>query len=397
MYIIKILLLTLITGYLTYSSSRAQFIDHFDGPYDPSDPKTPEGWSYATGDGQAVMNFLQMDGFASALIDASNDKRNIWWALIRCQVTGLNMLELIQPENELRVEARIRVSHAPRRVNLHFNHQRTTDYHSHLMEYDIPDTVNWHTISMTTRDFETRQGDRINVQMALMDWGKEIYKVDIDYFKVDVVNKNTIGKDLGAKLPYHPTVADPHSFKYHLMVSQDATIDFEYPDMNFNDWKMRDEQGETTLLSVSGTQIVILQWDLEEYRGKQITGSGLLEITTHTLQRSAQYQKDFGMVRVVEVLGGDPDWDQEKVTFNSFSIGKSLGEVLNSQMIIDYEVKSHRGEKTLFTITQPVLQRMIDGRTLGFAIRPLGAVTASFYSMENNQGKYSARIHFDIE
>ncbi len=396
-YIIKILAITIIAVGFIFVSARAQFIDNFDGPYDSSNPKTPEGWSYATGDGTASMDFIQKDGYASILVDATGDQRGIWWALIRHQVPGLDMNELIKPEKELHVEARIRVSAAPRRVNLHFNHQRTTDFHSHLMEFDIPDTVNWYTISMTTQHFETQPGDHINVQMALMDWGHGKYRVDVDYIKVDVVNKEAIKNDLGAKLPYHPPIAAPESFKFHVQVKQDGMIDLDYHDMNFTDWQTSDEDKETPLLTVSGTQIVILRWDLSDFKDKKIAGSGLLELTSYSLQWSPQYQKDFGMVRVTEVLGGDPYWDQEKVTFDSFCQGKPLEEVLNSQMIIDFEVNPERGGKTLFTISQPVLQRMIDGRTLGIAIRPLGAVVASFYAIENRQGIFSATLHLNVE
>ena len=102
---------------------------------------------------------------------------------------------------ELRIEARIRVSHAPRRVNLHLNTQRTTDFHSHLMEFDIPDSETWHTISMTTRDFPAVPGDTVFGQMALIDWGLEKYRVDVDYFKVDIVDVARAGPDNGAGGP----------------------------------------------------------------------------------------------------------------------------------------------------------------------------------------------------
>lgn len=376
---------------------QAQFIDNFEGKFNPSDPQTPEGWNYATGDGSAEMKFIQKDGYASVYVDATHDKRNIWWALIRRQVPGLNMEELIKPGKELRAEARIRVSDAPRRVNLHFNHQRTTDFHSHLMEFDIPDTVHWHTISMTTQNFETQPGDRINVQMALMDWGHGKYRIDIDYIKVDVVDQEEITNDLGAKLPYHPPVADPESFKFHIQVDQDGIIDQKYPEMNFNDWKTWIGGDEINLLTVSGTQIIILRWDLDVFSGKKVAGSGLLELTSYELQRSPQYTKDFGQVRVTEILESDPDWDQEKVTLRSFTRDKPLTDALNSQMIIDYEVNAVKGGKTVFTISQPVLQRLIDGKTLGIAIRPLGAVVASFYASEYRQGIFSATLHFNVE
>jgi hypothetical protein len=380
-----------------FSPIKAQFIDHFEDPFDPYNPEIPDGWGCASGDGEVKIDFLQKTGYATIYVDAKEDKRNIWWAIIRREVPGLNMEELIQPDKELRAEARIRVSHAPRRVNLHFNHQRTTDFHSHLMEFDIPDTVNWHTISMTTQEFEIQPGDRINVQMALMDWGLGEYRVDVDYLRVDVVDEEAIKNDLGAKIPYHPPVAVPSSFDQHIPVLQDGMIDIEFPALNFNDWKTGDQNEEIILLTVSGTQFVILRWDLSPYQGKKVSGSGLLELTTHSLQRSPQYQKDFGMVRVTEILGGDPAWDQEKVTFVSFSQGNPLEEVLNPQMVIDWEVNSDQGGKTRFTISQPVLQRMIDGRTPGLAIRPLGAVMGSLYASEYRQGIFSATLHFNLE
>jgi hypothetical protein len=40
---------------------------------------------------------------------------------------------------------------------------------------------------------------------------------------------------------------------------------------------------------------------------------------------------------------------------------------------------------------------MIDGKTLGIAIKPLGAIVASFYSMENANGEMSPTLHFNIE
>ena len=93
-----------------------------------------------------------------------------------------------KPGHEFRIEARIRVSHAPRRVNLQVATQRSTDDDANLMEYDIPDTTNWHVISMTTHDFDARPGDTVFGHMALMDWGLEKYRVDVDYIKVDMVN-----------------------------------------------------------------------------------------------------------------------------------------------------------------------------------------------------------------
>ena len=79
-----------------------------------SENTTPEGWSIATGDGDATMQFVLDDGYASILVNATKDTQNIWWALIRTPVQGIDISKLMKDEFELRVETRIRTSHAPR-------------------------------------------------------------------------------------------------------------------------------------------------------------------------------------------------------------------------------------------------------------------------------------------
>jgi hypothetical protein len=375
----------------------AQFRDDFSGDSISLDPSGVHGWTFYTGDGSADMSFRSRKGHASINVDATKDKRGIWWALIRRRVSeNLDLSRLSQPKYELRIEARIRISHAPRRINLHLNTQRTTDFHTHLMEFDVSDTSNWYTISMTTHDFDAHQGDTVYGQLALMDWGLEKYRVDIDYFKVDIVNTDSAGPDQGVQVPYHPHIPDLATFTYHISAVQDGMIDLEYPDMNFNNWSTQDDSGKIHVLTVNGTQYVILRWDLMKFIGKKVIGPGLLELTTYSLQRSPEYMKDFGMVRVTEIIGGDPQWNQNEVTYSSFCKGRSLNSVLNSQMIIDVNVTERRGNKNLITISNSVLQRMVDGKTLGLAIRPLGVVNASFYAMENQDGKFSAQLHFKL-
>jgi hypothetical protein len=229
-----------------------------------------------------------------------------------------------------------------------------------------------------------------------MDWGLEKYRVDIDYYKVNIVNTDSAGPDQGIQVPYRPPIPDLKTFAYHIPAAQDCMIDIQYPDMNFNDWSAQGDSGKIYLLTVDGTQYLILRWDLMKYSGKKVIGSGLLELTTYSLQRSPEYIKDFGMVRVTEIIGGDPQWNQDEVTYNSICRGQSLNSVLNSQMIIDVNVVEGRGNKNLITISNPVLQRMLDGKTLGLAIKPLGAVNASFFAMENQSGKYHAKLHLTV-
>jgi hypothetical protein len=85
------------------------------------------------------------------------------------------------------------------------------------------------------------------------------------------------------------------------------------------------------------------------------------------------------------------------VTTDRFCNYEPLNRVLNTQMIIDWPVTPGDGAKTYLTISKTVLQRMIDGKTRGIAIKALGAIDASFYSMENDQGKHGARLHFNIQ
>ncbi len=392
------LFIILALGLVFSSPASAQFREDFDGPLIRLDPSATNGWAFFTGDGSAVMDFRQGEGFASILVDATKDRRNVWWALIKRDVSSsLDLGRLAEPGYELRIETRIRVSHAPRRVNLHLNTQKTTDFHSHLIEFDIPDSAGWHTISMTTHDFEAVPGDSVNGQMALMDWGLGKYRVDVDYFRVDVVNVATAGPDQGVQVPYHPPIPDPEGYSCKIPVAQDGIVDLQYPEMNFNDWAARDDDSKTVLLTVSGTQLVIMRWDLKAFLGKKVAGSGLLELTTYSVARSAAEIKDFGQVRVVEILGGDPEWDQISVTCESLCRDSPLEEVLNTQMIIDSEVIPDRAGRTLITISRPVLQRLIDGKTRGLAIRPLGAIVASFYAVENAGGKFAPRLLFNIQ
>lgn len=65
-----------------------QFIDEFDCCL-ARESKSPRGWSIATGDGMAKINFQQHEGYASVYVDATQDNRNIWWALIRRPVPGI--------------------------------------------------------------------------------------------------------------------------------------------------------------------------------------------------------------------------------------------------------------------------------------------------------------------
>ncbi len=391
-------LLFFAAGLLTAAAAFGQFRDDFRGPSLPLDPSGENGWAFFAGDGAAVMDFRQADGYASIFVDATRDTRNVWWALIKRRVSGdLDLARLAEPGRELRISARVRASHAPRRVNLHLNTQKTTDFHSHLMEFDLPEAGVWYPISMTTRDFEAAPGDMVNGQLALMDWGPGKYRVDVDDFRVDVVDVAAAGPDLGAAVPYHPPLADPRTFGRAIPAGQAATIDAQFPDQNFSGWSAGGGTEGARLLTLGGTRIVLLRWDFGELAGKKAAGSGLLELTTWALEALAPKPKDFGEARVAEILGGDPAWERDSVTWSGFFRGGAQDEVLNPQMIIDGEVRPGRGEKTYFTISRPALQRLLDGRARGLAVRPLGAIQASFPVREAAGGRGAVRLLFNLE
>ena len=382
------------------SLAHAQFVDNFDGPTVALDPEGNHGWLFLAGDGTATMDLRQGGpGYASVFVDATTDKRGIWWTLIERKLNGKLDLSLLKtPSYEVRIEARVKSSHAPRRINLQLATQRTTDDYSQLMEYDIPTANTWYTFSLTTNHFDAVPGDTVIAHLALMDWGLEKYQLDIDYIKVDVVNVSNVGPDKGEAVPYHPPVADDKKFHQVVPVAQDSMIDLENTEVNLNDWQAQDGTGKAVnVLMVDGSHYVILRWDLRAFGGSKVADHGLLELTTWALQLKAHALKDFGLVRVVEILGGDPNWDQRTVTTDSFCHYERLDRVLNTQMIIDWPITAGDGGKTYLTIGKPVLQRMIDGKTLGIAIKPLGAISASFYSMENETGKNAARLYFDLE
>ncbi len=316
--------------------ATGQFLSDFSQGTLALDPRGLHGWGYFTGDGQAVMDFSQSKGYASIFVDATKDQRGIWWALIKHLVSErMDLARLRLPHHELRIEARVRVSDAPKRVNLSLNTQRTTDFHTNLMEFDIADTNNWHTISMTSRGFDAVPGDSIYGQLALMDWGLEKYRVDLQYFKVDIVRTDSVPPDRGVSVPYHPPLLKKSAFAQHIAAAENAMIDLQYPDFTFGAWSDVGGKEPRRVLTVSPTQFIIMRWDLKAFGGRKAAGAGELELTTYALQRSPAYQKDFGMVRVCEILGGSPAWVSEEVTTASFCGGVPLTRVINSQMIID--------------------------------------------------------------
>ena len=384
--------------FITSCICRAQFLDNFDG-------NKIEGWFFFTGDGYATMDFVPMKGFARIIVDGTKDRDNVYWTLIKRDVTSfLDLSKLKDPAYQLRVEARVRVHNAPRRLNFMVNTNRTTNYHIDLMEYDIPDTTDWHIISMTTKKFDAHPGDTVYVQLCATDYGLSKYYVDVDYYKADIINVYEAGPDKGELVPYHPPIPNVSTFSNHLDVSQDCLINLDYPDVNFNNWHVEEQYGQARILTVNAKQWAVLRWDFGKYKNLKADGAGLLELTTQSVPKGGEYIRaygqdfgeEFGKVRVIEILGGDPMWDQNTVTYNTLTQGKSYSDVFNTQMVYDLEVSEKPGSKNYVTISKPVLQRLLDGKTKGLLIRPLGSIDASFYASENQTGNNGPKLHFNV-
>lgn len=356
------------------------FVESFDDNEMLHDPSAQAGWDWRTGAGEATMTFSQSGGIGIIDVDARADRRNIWWAMIRRGITAdIDIRELARADRELRVEARVRTSAAPRRVNLHFNHSRTTDYHSHLKEFDIPEADIWHRISMTSQGFGAVPGDEVFVQLALMDWGYDRYQVEIDRLAVSLVNPQEVGPDLGEPLPYRPDILPPENYSHGLRASQDASVDSAWPQVNFSNWANESDGGHP-LLAVGGGKIALLRWDFQSVIGLSPKAWGMLELTTDQVFRADTGLEEFGELRIVEILGGDPAWSREAVTWENFLTGGEADTVLNGQMLIDVEPVSKRGGKTRIAVSPPVLRRLLSGRTKGLAIMEQGSIYATFYS-----------------
>ncbi|SMO86760.1 hypothetical protein [Gracilimonas mengyeensis] len=382
---------------LTLSQAlQAQFVDHFeDGDVD--------GWDYYTGDGEATVTFTPGESSALIMVDASDDRHNVWWAIIKRNVASyLDMEKLQQPEYELRVEARVKVSHAPRRLNFMINTQRTTDYHKQLREYDIQDATGWHVISMTTEDLDAMPGDDLNVQLGVTDWGYGTYKVELDYYKAAIVNVNEAEPDKGEPLVYHPPIPPLESFSHKLMVSQDAVVNTTFPEVNFSNWQV-ESRYKVPVLTVDDDQWAILRWDFDDINPLKAESAGMLELSTYSVIDGGNYEAvygeelgmEFGKVRIIEILGGKENWTDDTVTYEELTEGQPYEAVFNEQMIFDTEVTYRQGGKTHVSLSRPVMQRLLSGITKGILIKPLGAINASFYSSEAEQDSLRPRIYFN--
>ncbi|WP_116106229.1 hypothetical protein [Lewinella sp. IMCC34191] len=387
-------LIVFLLQWLLLPAAGAQFLDDFA-------TDSHDDYILMTGDGDPTMALTARDGHGIISIDATQDRHNVWWTILKRDVTDeLDLERLSDPAYELLLEARVKISAAPRRVNFMVVTNRTTDFHEHLREFDIADTTDWHTISFLTRDLDVRAGDTLYVQFCATDFGPDSYEVQLDYFRADVVEAADAGPEKGEPLVYHPPVPDLATFDRVLPVAQNAVIAPEYPEVNFSNWTAREDGAEVPVLSVGRGQYALLRWNPDDFRGEAADGAGILELTTQAVASGGNYRaaygdqlgEEFPKVRIIEVMGGDPDWEQDSVTYGDFLLPDGT-EPLNQQMIFDQPVTGGQGSKTHVTLSRPVMQRILDGTTTGLIIKPLGLINASFYA---NDGDRGPKLYFNL-
>ena len=229
--------------------------------------------------------------------------------------------------------------------------------------------------------------------------------MDIDYYRADIVNVNEAEPDIGEPLIYHPPVPDINTFSHELNVAQDAIITPDFPNVNFNDWHVNEDEENIPVLTIANNQWAILRWDFSQKGQFKADGAGLLELKTHSTFIGGDYigaydqdlGMEFGKIRVIEILGGDLQWKQEEVTYNALFAEEDSPEIVNGQMVFDTEVSGLKGGKNYITISRPVMQRLLDGTTRGLMIKPLGMINASFYASEEPTGGKGPKLYFNTK
>jgi len=388
------------TSYMTFVlllalpiMAMAQYRVDFNEDYQGFEPNNLKGWRTATGDGNIIFRQRTEEGSVALVIDPSRDKRNIWYAFMHQSISDyIDLDKLGLPEYELRMEARVMPSHAPRRINMYLS---SLDSGGFLREFDLDKSNEWHTISMVTSGFDFDPKIPLMTQVSMMDWGNsEIYGLKVDYIKVDLVKVTDDPQQYGEPLVYRPPLKKADAYEETLVPSEGAVIDSAMPDECLTGW-IDETQAEAGVLEVDQSKTVLLKWDFSKYKGKKVSEAGQLELTTNTVLRKQNSSKDFGEIRFSEILDVVATWDDATVTYNTFLGDNAYHEAIVSQCIVDMKINPQKRGKTIVTISRPVLQRLLDGKTDGLALKALGLISASFYD-QNNQ-ELAPKLRFSVE
>ncbi len=362
--------------------ATAQYRVDFNSGYEGFYPNNLPGWRTITGDGNIIFRQKVEGGSAVLNVDSRMDKRNIWYAFMHQSISDvIDMDKLSLPEFELRMEARVKPSHAPRRINMYLSSLDTGGF---LREFDLEKANEWYLISMVTDGYSFDPEKPLMTQISMMDWGvSDIYELHIDYIQVDLVNINDNHIQHGLPLEYHE-VLKSSSYQEEIIANTNL-IDKSFPDEVITPWLTVDGNDSISVLQVDQSKIILLNWDLTKFKGKHVKGTGQLELSTQALLRRKDSPKDFGMIRLCEIMNTNTNWKNDSLTYNRFKGNRELHKLIVSQCIVDSKVQPVKEGKTIVNISQPVLQRLIDGRTNGIAILPLGLISAAFFDSSNGQ------------
>lgn len=384
---------TVILLLATALQATAQYRVDFNERYNGFWPNHLPGWTTKTGDGNIIFRQKTEDGSAVLNVDARKDKRNIWYAFMHQSISDhIDFDKLSAAEYELRMEAKVMPSHAPRRINMYLS---SLDAGGHLREFDLDKANEWHTISMVTSGFEFDPKKPLMAQISMMDWGiGDIFELRIDYIQVDLVQKGQKLTQHGLPLEYHPKLLKASAYKENL-IAQSKMIDHALPDEVIESWRVAEGEAAIPLIQVDQSKVILLHWDVEKFKGKKVTGAGQLELSTHSLFSQENNPKDFGMIRFCEIRDPGKALKAGPVSYHSFTKNRAIDEVIVSQCIVDTKVNPIENGKTTVTISKPVLQRLIDGESGGIAILPLGLITASFF--EHTHEDQAPRLRFNVE
>jgi hypothetical protein len=259
------------------------------------------------------------------------------------------------------------------------------------MEFDIPDTTRRHTIRFTTDGFDGRPDDTVNAQLAMIDWGRQTYRVAIDSFAVELVSADGAGSASNRAVTYPLPVRDPDTLAHHVPAAQVGLVNRQFPETELSSWHTTTDSGIAPTWTVTTDQYLLVRWNRVQMPDGPVRGPGVLELTRQSVQNADTSPEELGQVRLVEITGGASAWADSTLTYARFADGQPLHDILNPQPIVDREVAGSAGEAVRLPVSEPVLRRLVSGETKGLALRPLGPVAASFYAGE----AFTPRLHFD--
>ncbi|MDT0645667.1 hypothetical protein RM545_03100 [Zunongwangia sp. F260] len=383
---------TLLVLILVYSSNLySQQVWKDDCNYNTEDIP----WTTQHGDGEVKTRLIVKDGFIRFVVDASAEPHNVWWATVSRPVSFPPKDTEDYSEEKLWIEAKVKPSHATRRINMRLYNQRTRDHHAFLKEFDLEDTLNWHTIRFSPQGLRYLPGDELRCHFALIDWGNREFHLDIKEVKVFFEDAENKPEESENALEYHPQPQKLANLSHQLKVKEDATVDVLFPEESLAGWGQQENGEIKQLISVSHHLIPVLRWDFSNFKDHKVKEWGLLRLKVHSSNQVPSPTHEYGRIRIMEIKGGREDWNYETVTFNDLTGNLPLWEVFNEQMVIDMDMPKTGEEFLEIPISPVVLQRLIDGTTKGLAVFPLGSIQTSFYAKAYNGGENAATLNFN--